>query len=239
MPTLANSAEGGVEDATVTTGNSGGVSGDAFDVVSIAGAGAITYDNEHCRGTRAFKVTGDTANAIYLTYTSSLGTVAEAWGRTYLWLPANPGATLGIIRLRVGGVQVARITISTTGLLQIRRADNNLLAAMSAAVATGQFTRIEWHCLATAVGGDLECRLFNSADADSVTDQVSDTNAALADSIDEVNIGHHNAASVSTLWHDDVQVNTTGWPGPSLIPSAHLLTHQSPALATLQRAAAW
>lgn len=239
MPTLTNTAEGGAEDAAVTTGNSGGASGNAFDSVSIGGTGAITYDNEHARGNRAFKVVGDTANAAYLTYTTALGTVAEAWGRLYLYLVANPGATTGIVRLRVGAAQVARISIDTTGHLQIRRADNNTLATMVSSIPLGQWVRVEWHCLATAVGGDLECRLYSAADSATVTEQLSDTNAALANNIDEVNLGHHNASPATTLWIDDLQVNTTGWPGPAANPNVSLLNRQRPALATMQRATSW
>lgn len=239
MPTLDNTAEGGVEDTAVTTGNSGGASGNAFDVVSTGGSGAITFDNEHARGNRAFKVIGDTANACYLTYMSSLGTVAEAWGRLYLYMTASPGATTGIVRLRVAAAQVARITLDTGRHLQIRRADNNTLATMVAAVSLNQFVRVEWHCLATAAGGDIECRLYDAADSATITEQLSDTNAALANNLDEVNIGHHNASPATTFWLDDVQVNTTGWPGPAVTPNVPLLARQRPALPAMQRAASW
>lgn len=239
MPTLTNSAEGGSEDAAVTAGNSGGASGNAFDSVSITGSGSITFDNEHSRGNRAFKITGDTTNATYLNYTSSLGTVGEAWGRVYVYFTANPGATLGVVRLRIGGLQVSRFTISTSGMWQIRNASNSLLATMTSTITLNAWTRMEWHVLATAAGGDIECRLYNTADSNSITDQLSDTNAALATNIDEVNVGHHNANPVTTFWADDLNVNTTTWPGPALTPIVAFSTRQRPSLPAIQRAATW
>lgn len=239
MPDLSNTAEGGSEDAAVTAANSGGASGNAFNAVTVGGAGAITYDNEHvAHGNRAFKIVGDVTSLVYMTWTSSLGTVPEAWGRLYLYLTGVPGGIIGIVRLRSGGAQVARITVSAGAQIQLRNSSNATTATVGTAVATGQWTRIEWHCLALASSGDLEVRLHNDADSSTPTDSASDTAMALLDNLDEVHMGHHNVSPASTIWMDDLQVNTTGWPGPALVSSPHLLRgRQRPPTAAMQRAA--
>lgn len=46
MTTKINTGAGGTNGAAVTTGNSGGASGDALDAITLAGAGALTYSND-------------------------------------------------------------------------------------------------------------------------------------------------------------------------------------------------
>lgn len=217
MPTLQNRAEGGTEDATVTTGNSGGASGSAWDTVTISAGGALTYDNEHARNDRAYKVVGSTSNVVYLIWTSSLGTVGEVWGRFYLCLTAAPASATGIMRLRVGGVQTMRIQMNTAGQLEVRKNSGNTnIGTITTAVPTDQWVRIEWHCLATTTSADLECRLYTDADSSTITDQFSATAETLTNAnIDEFNLGQHTVTTSATYWLDDVQINTTGWPGPS------------------------
>lgn len=45
MPAYINTAEGGTDGVTVTTANSGGGSGDAWDTVAISTGGALTFSN--------------------------------------------------------------------------------------------------------------------------------------------------------------------------------------------------
>lgn len=243
MPTLTNTAEGGTLTAAVTTGNSGGASGNAWD--SVAVGGALTYDNTHNRGAVAYKVVGDTVNPTYMTWSTALGTVGEVWGRIYLYLTAAPSAATGLVRLRVGGVQTMRIQLATAGAgqLEIRKnSGNTLVGTVPTACATNQWIRFEYHLLAVTSGAQLEVRLYNTADSATATDQFSSTGDTLTSAnVDEVAVGHHNASAASTLWMDDIEVNTTGWPGPSVTPIPHLLAvaRRRPALPAVARATIW
>lgn len=242
MPTLDNTAEGGTNTTTVTTGNSGGASGNAWD--SVAVGGALTYDNTHSRGALAYKVVGDTVNPTYMTWTTALGTAAEVWGRVYLYLTAAPSAATGLVRIRVGGVQTMRIQLATAGAgqLEIRKnSGNTLVGTVATACATNQWIRFEYHLLAVTSGAQLEVRLYNTADSATATDQFSSTGDTLTSAnVDEVSVGHHNASAASTIWVDDIDVNTVGWPGPSVTALPHLLARgQRPRLVPAARAAIW
>lgn len=214
MVALANNAEGGTDTTAATTANSGGKSGDAWDAVEIGGSGAITFDNDHAeRGALAYKVVGDASANTMLTWNTKLGTLPELWGRVYVWLSALPSSAIGLVRVRNAGSQVARVQIDTAGHVEIRQANNNLLAETSAAVATGQWVRIEWHVRAKAANGTVEVRLYNSANSTIATETVSSTTATLLDNLTEVQTGHLGVASPATLWLDGLAVSTEGWLG--------------------------
>ena len=51
-----NSFEGGSDETTITTGNSGGASGSAFDVVTIGAGNGLVYDSAQARGTLSGRV---------------------------------------------------------------------------------------------------------------------------------------------------------------------------------------
>lgn len=218
MVALQNTGEGGTNTTAVTTGNSGGASGNAWDVVSTGGTGSITYDNTHARGSLAYKLVGDTASVQYLTRTTSIGTLGEAWGRFYLYMTALPASALGLVRVRVAGVQSMRLQMNTAGQIEVRKnSGNTQIGSVATACATGQFVRVEWHLKATTTNAALECRLYNTADSTTPTDSFSSTTETLTSAnFDEINLGHHNATTPGTIWIDDTAVSTNGWIGPSV-----------------------
>jgi hypothetical protein len=211
MPTLVNNAEAGAEDVNVSTGNSGGDSGDAWDVVSVAGSGAITYDSEHVLGTRSYKVVGDASNNVLLTWSTSLGTVAEAWGRLYVYLTGTPAANDAVVYIRNGSSQVARVRITTAGKLDVTNAANTVVATSSANVSLNQWVAIEWHCNA-AVAGTIEARLYNNPASGTPTETIGGA-ATLIANITQVGYGRVANSSPNTKWLDFLGASTTGWMG--------------------------
>jgi hypothetical protein len=209
---LNNGAEGGTEDATVTTANSGGASGDAWD--AVVGTPTITFDNEHALGTRAYKVTA-AASAQQMAWTStSHGTRAQTWGRVYLWSNGHPSGVTGIIRWVTGGSQAARLRYESTGVLTLSDAGNAAEFATAAAIPTGQWVRIEWHIVFVNSGATVELRTYNSADSTTPTENLSTGAAAgIGVNCDRVEFGSLNSATW-TGWMDGIQANDTGWPGP-------------------------
>jgi hypothetical protein len=212
--TLTNNAEGGVDNAVVTTGNSGGISGTAWDAVLIgSGGAAITFDNTFGYGSMSYQMVSGTSNT-NLSWSTSMGTLGEAWGRVYLYLPSLPIASTGLVRLVVGGAQVARITVSLTGSVELRNAANTKIGQTTAVTATGQWVRIEWHVIASATNGTIEVQLYNNADSITPDEVVSLTGAVLATNIDQVQYGPVNNVLAGTYWLDNIGITTAGWMGP-------------------------
>lgn len=219
MTTLNNSGEGGTNTTAVTTGNSGGSSGTAWDAVTVgSGGAAITYDNAHAYGSLAYKFVSGTSSTNVAWTSTSLGTLGEAWGRVYLYMAALPANSTGLVRLTNGAAQVARITISITGNVELRNAANTKLGQTATGVATGQWVRVEWHCIPLASNGTLEIRLFNSADSITADESTGFTNAALATNMTQVQYGPVNNAVAGTYWLDNLTATTLDWPGPIVQP---------------------
>jgi len=217
---LTANAEGGVQGATVGTGEAG--SGDPWD--SIVGTPLITYDDEHAHGTRAYRVTlSGTTTAQQLVWGSSVGTVTEMWGRLYLWSAAHPADNrFGLIRMMNGGSQAARLIYQVDGTLQLSDAGNGPEITTSATVATGQWVRIEWRVQFVAVGAAVEIRLYNDAESTVATEVVSGTAIGIGAACDSVQVGAFLNALPCTWdgWLDDIEINDTGFPGPVPPPPA-------------------
>lgn len=218
MVTLNNTAEGGTNGTAVTTANSGGASGTAWDTVTIGGGAAVTYDTTHVYGALAYKCVAGTSLTSMAWGSASLGTLSEAWGRLYLYLEALPSVSTGIVRLTNGSAQVSRITVSTTGNVELRNAANTKIVQTVSAVATGKWVRIEWHCIPLATNGTIEVRLYNSADSITADESLGVSTAPLATNLTQVQHGPVNNVAAGTYWLDNLIVTTTDWPGPAVQP---------------------
>ncbi|WP_242890295.1 hypothetical protein [Actinomadura litoris] len=229
---LNNGAEGGSNGVTVSAANSGGASGNAFD--STVGTPTITYDSAQARGTLAYKVVAG-ASAQQLVWSSSMGTQAELWGRLYLYSSGAPNSSNGLIRFLTGGSQAARLRYETTGALAIADSGNSPEFTTTNALATGQWTRVEFHIQFIATNAVVELRLYNSADSTTPTETQSVSNAAgMGVNCDTIQIGSFNSATM-TVWMDGLQVNNTGWPGPIVGRPSPLVASR----AATVRAARW
>jgi len=86
---LSNSAEGGTDTTAVTTANSGGTSGNAWDTVT----GAPTFSATHAaHGTLCYSFPAATATNVQWS-AASIGMMATLYARLYVYPTANPAAT--------------------------------------------------------------------------------------------------------------------------------------------------
>src|SRR5712672_1763560 len=82
---LANNAEGGSNGTTVSNANSGGTSGNAWDLISVVTGGVCQFSNTspaHGSLCYAFS-TGATAGSSLIGWTTSVGTTTTLYGRAY------------------------------------------------------------------------------------------------------------------------------------------------------------
>lgn len=201
----------GPDTTTVTTSNCDRA--DQFDLVSIGGSGAIAFDSTHARAKTAIKVTGDAAANNFFGWVASLGTQGTIYGRLYCYFTGNPAANTSLVRPRNGTNQVARILVDTTGNIELRNAANGAIGTSTNTITTGAFVRIEFKVIALAVGGTVEVKLYNSPDSTTATETLTATGAALLDNVTDCLFGVV-AGPTGSVWFDDLNVNTTGYPGP-------------------------
>lgn len=218
----ANNAEGGTHGTQVTSGNSGGASGRAFDSVDTPAGSAITFDNTHpAHGALGYKTVFPTAAArTAMIWTSaSIGSVPEAWGRGYMYLPALPaaGRYITLCVLDHSGVgSCAAVAISDAGKLMVFDANGSIRQSTAAITAAALF-RIEWYCLCNAATGIIEAKLFAIPDASVATETVTFSGTNTLDLITALPWGPDGSTLGAgfVVHYDDLNFNTRGYPGPA------------------------
>ncbi len=208
---------------TVTTGNSGGFSGNAFDVVTIGTGATLASDSTHAaNGALGCQMaTGVTAAAVNVQWTTSLGTVSQAWFRIYLYLTANPAAALRLIFANNSGTRCANLQVTTGGKLQwLNTSGSSITGATTAnSVPLNAWCRIEGFVLGSATAGQVETRLFTTVNGTNPLEIVTSAPAQnTAGSMNGVIFGPNNTNSnVGPFWVDDLGLSTTGYIGPAQV----------------------
>lgn len=219
MASASNTAEGGTHETTVTTGNSGGASGTAWNSTAIGGTDgtSLTYDNTApAEGTLGYKVvTGSNTDECYLVWSTALGTLTTYYGRLY-FLPASgtPAVQANLVNVRTGGSQAWRFVITTSRFLRIVDSAGSPLATGTVALSTTQVQRIEWKADHSA--GYAEVHLYQSPNSRTPTEVlITATGQSLGASTDSVRIGKSGAQNHSPTWYmDAIKIDTAGWVGP-------------------------
>jgi len=218
-----NSFEGGSDTTTITTGNSGGSSGTAFDAVGAPVSGStLAFSTTHAvHGSLSAKIgTGTTADTPYVSWTSNVAALT-VYFRIYLWFDANPGSNTNILRaLNSSDQTMASLRVNTTGKLQMLNSANSAAGSASTnAVPLGQWFRIEWKVFSDASAGTLDTRLYNTADSLSITETVSATSVnTRGGNNSRYRYGIINSiSSIGPFWFDDIGVSDSDWMGPSVV----------------------
>lgn len=236
----ANTFEGGTDTVSITTTNSGGASGDAFDVV----AAAITFSatREHGGALSASNLTpgaGPTAQTMQWQLLAL--TNQPLYYRAYLWVDATPSANQLILTfIDTATTTIMRVNALTAGTLRLQDGAGATLATTTATLATGAWNRIEVFCDPRPGGGfTQELYLFNGANLEEPiegtnTDHISSTTAVLGNGVlDQVRWGTTTGAALSyQQYWDDIGISTDGWLGPAPVGGPVTITVPSPATAT-------
>lgn len=229
MTVLVNNFEEGTSGTTISTGNSGGSGSNAFDGVSIGTSCTLTFDNTHAaHGSLALKVAlGATAASDYVLWSTSLGSVTQAWFRQYLYFTATPSTFPYVMGFQEsGGTTVAAMSVNGSGNLVFDDSTFTAQITTTAAIPLNQWFRIEGFVVGSATVGQLSLSLYDTMDSTSAT-ETHTTGATLntAGQVGQVSFGQLFSQGTSTTWWvDDVGVSTTGLLGPvtpaAVFPSA-------------------
>jgi hypothetical protein len=216
---LSNTFEGGTDTAAITTGNSGGASGDAFNAV----VGTCTYvSTPAMNGTLAAKFDHTAANAQSLVRWTGLGTITtDVYWRLYAQytaLPNNGNAGKMMIVFTAAAAVSGVFVVSTAGHVQILNAASaSLGVGTGTVIPAGQRVRLEGHIISATSNGTMEMRSWNDPDSTGTpNDTVTSTVGVLGSDTDRVDIGLAAFGSLATIdfVFDDLAVSTAGWIGP-------------------------
>lgn len=227
---LVNSLEGGSNGTTITAGNSGGASGNAFDVFTVATGITLRYSSaQSAHGGLSMEVaTGATGTTAWCGWQTALGSQTDLYGRIYLRLSAAPTANDAIVRFVNGATVLGFLQITTARILRLANTASTVIATFTNAIPLNQWVRIEFHLTFPASAtGTAEVRLYLSADSAAPTETQGPLAAtqnfgSLACS--SVRFGWSNGvANQVSAFLDDIGVSTT-WLGIATGPKLDTLS---------------
>lgn len=218
-----NSFEGGSDETTLTTGNSGGTSGNAFDSVSAGTGATLVFDNAQAApslGSFSLRTaTGGTSALAYAAWT--LASVTSDYARGYFRFTSLPGAQQLIIRYLSGGSQSLRVNVKTDGAIEVRNAANSVVGTTTNTISAGSWFRVEIFTTFSTTVGAVTLRLYLSANGTSITETLNLTSLVLTASSNELRWGVGAATSNAVaVWIDNVATEGTTWFGPALVTGA-------------------
>lgn len=220
MTQVSNSFEGGTNGVTVSTANSGGASGNAFDATTVTTPGAgnsRTFDNaQKAHDTLSLKIVsgGTTSEANYVGWTTAIGgTMTEMYGRFYLRLSAAPSGTVRVLRVGDAATNASLIINTTPAIRWLDSANSSVGGTFT--LSTGTWYRVEWRVKQSATVGEVEANIY-LLDSTTVSGTISSTGANTgASAIDGTRQGLAIATTNTvTYWLDDMVSGATTWPGP-------------------------
>ena len=216
MPVLTSSFDGGTSGTTVTAGsggNSGGASGQFFEVVSIGPGAAVTFDNAHASsGALAAKIsTGATSTSAFLRWSTQLGTQAQVWFRFSAYFTASPAAAIRVF-LAQGGLNNASVYVNAAGFLEFHDRNDAVIFDTASPIPLGAWFRVEGYVAGAAGTGQVELKFYRAA-ASAAPDEVITSAATLDTGGTSTNVAYGtsvNRANVAAFWLDDLGVSSAG-----------------------------
>lgn len=240
MVTLAHTFESGQSSGTtITTGNSA-TGGNAFDSVTIGSGAAVTYNSTAARGALCMQcTTGGTAAVASVNWTTAIGTALPTVNFRFSIRPGALTAITPVIRGRGGAaVQLFRISINTSGNLELRRNTTSTLVSTTVGALT---TADTWVVRGqVVVGASSTGVLYIHYDPTSATPDETFTPSGVnwgTDNIGEFNAGATSATSNASLRIDDLVL--TDGAIPQIPAQSVTLSESFTAADALARAAAY
>jgi len=220
---LTNSAEGITPSGTtVTTANSGGASGNAFDVVTVTSSGQTCASDSARSAHGALSIqlaTGATAAGTFVRWNTSMGTQTTIWFRVYAYYTANPASNIRIWNATASGTSCGSVLVSTTGKLLFANSAGTTILTSTNSIPLNAWFRLEGFLTGNASTGQLEFKLFLTPDA--VTPDETQTSAATQATTGPptdytFGNGGTSTSNFGPIWIDDLALSSTGYPGPVL-----------------------
>lgn len=227
-PPLSNTFAGGTNGTQITTGNSGGTSGNAFS--SVTASSIITYANT--LGTSEASGSGfamsiaqtGTYAATFAAWTGLGSLTGRTYARLYFYMPAAPNAHMSIATFLSSAALFALSLEVTTGrLLQFIHGNSGaVLATGSVAIPTGQLVRVDFDHLPGTSGADGHAAFYAGLTSNTADDSISFTGAALRADVDAIDWGMRSPnaggpASQTFYWRD-VSIQTSAYTAFQSLP---------------------
>ncbi len=147
-----------------------------------------------------------------------MGTQTQVWFRAYLYFTADPAASVRVLNESQGTTACAVVVVTPSGKLQVRTGSTGTQTLTTTRVIPlNQWFRIEGYVTGSATAGQVELKLFQTAD--STTPDETDASAPNINTygtMDHYSFGiSTTAANVAEYWEDDIAISNAGYIGPA------------------------
>ncbi len=206
-----NSFNGGTASSTITTGNSGGTSGDAFTTVG----GAPVYTTSQATGDRGPLVARLVPSSDFLEWGSLTLSGRTLYLRAYLYLTATPSLGDYIISAGSASADVV-LWIDSSGRLSVRNGGMFTdFAKQTGAVPLNTWCRVEvkFTIGTTSSNGACEIRRYDSAASNTPTQTTTASSIDLGTDIPTWVRWWYGVDQ--TVLYDDLAVTDVDWLGPA------------------------
>lgn len=206
-----NNAEGGTAGVNVSTANSGGASGDAWNTVNIGTGTTLQYSSTQKRdGSTAYHFVGDGIHSAYLKWTCT--GVTGLYVRAYFYLTASIVNTF-LYQLG-GGTGTADAWV--TSLARIKSDAGSVNTTGTTVLATNTWYRAESQFILGTGTSQTVTRLYNNAG--SLLETISSPATGTVTSPTTIGYGILGAQAAD-LYMDDLAASDQGWIGDYVAPA--------------------
>lgn len=208
MASILNTATGGAVGATVTTANSGGASGTAFDYLDVTGT--LTVNATAAHGTNSYEARGiGTRSAFGWAASAVIPSKLQSY-RTYLRITEMPTVDTQIITPWNSTQSVASVTLGADGKLRLAARGGTVISTTTSVLSLNVWYRIELSVEigTTSTNGVIRFALYNG-------DTVSPLETAYTSSTVDLGttdvmswrMGKITTTGNATLLFDSIEVN--------------------------------
>lgn len=223
MAIKKNSFDGGTNNTTISTGNSGGLSGDALEYVN----GSPAYSNTQAHsGTLSCRFPASAFTAIGYELAAAM-----FWVRFYCWLPQNRAESLFRLWTSAGASGSYRGGIDTKVNGNLDLLCGGTTVNVSGAITLNQWVRIE--AMFSTTGG-ASVQVYNTADSGTPSATASTATNLASSVVTQELIRLSTTTAIS--YFDDFAVSTDGPIGPAVDPAPRKPLHIPTAV---HRASRW
>jgi len=215
-PDLANTFEGGSDGVTITTGNSGGSSGNAFDAVTTSTTGPFFEADAALHGSMGMRVFSPTGGNAYTEWFPA-SDPTSLWTRTYFKpITWGIGRFAGILGSQASLDTGITTTISGAGALNI----TDIEASPVGTSPDGTIQAGAWHRLELfldSVADVWEARLYVGANVDGLVPDWSDSGSGVSYGGSGQDLYVRTGTSVGSsddFYIDSIGASFTDWLGP-------------------------
>jgi hypothetical protein len=221
---LTNNLEGGTSGTAISSANSGGISGNAFD--TITGTAPNFSNSQPAHGALGMALQGTGAAQWTSAGGSFDNSITTMWGRCYVLITATPSVVVhGPSLTSPTGATATGFWEITTGAKITTQCKGGTTRTSTTVLSTNTLYRIEWkHVLVPSGTCTWDTTIYTgeSASPTETMTQATGTGVSTDTNINAVKWGSTNAVTANTIFFDDFEVNDSHFPGPLFYDQPHM-----------------